>query len=84
MEGAARFWPLLLAAVLLLLLWFAVLPCALNYLALGRKKEGYGEPPGNLRAVHRDELGYRGWADAPGSYEGSSASAVSAFAMRSA
>lgn len=47
-------------------------------------KENYGEPPGTLRAVHRDELGYRGWADAPGGYEGSTASALSAYVMRSA
>ncbi len=47
-------------------------------------KEGYGEPPGMIRAIHRDELGFRGWADMPGSYEGSSASSVSAYMMRSA
>lgn len=47
-------------------------------------KERYGEPPGMLRAVHRDELGFRGWADMPGDYEGSSASAVSAYIERSA
>ena len=50
----------------------------------GGKKENYGEPPGLIRAVHQDELGFRGWSDMPGDYEGSSASAVSAYAMRSA
>jgi hypothetical protein len=50
----------------------------------GGNKENYGEPPGTLRAVHRDELGYRGWADAPGDFEGSTASALSAYVMRSA
>lgn len=49
-----------------------------------RKKENYGDPPGMIRAVHQDELGFRGWADMPGDYEGSSASAVSAYAERSA
>lgn len=48
------------------------------------RKEHYGEPPGNLRAIHHDELGFRGWADMPGEYEGSSASALSAFIERSA
>ncbi len=47
-------------------------------------KERYGEPPGNLRSIHQDELGFRGWADMPGDFEGSSASAVSAYIMRSA
>jgi len=47
-------------------------------------KENYGEPPGLLRAVHRDELGPRGWPDMPPEYEGSSASALSAFMERSA
>ena len=47
-------------------------------------KEGYGEPPGMIRAIHRDELGFRGWADMPGSYEGSSASSISAYMLRSA
>ena len=50
----------------------------------GGRKERYGEPPGMLRAVHQDELGFRGWADMPGDYEGSSASAISAYMMRSA
>jgi hypothetical protein len=50
----------------------------------GSRKERYGEPPGFRRAVHHDELGFRGWADMPGDYEGSSASAVSAYMMRSA
>lgn len=48
------------------------------------RKERYGEPPGMLRAVHQDELGFRGWADMPGDYEGSSASAISAYIQRSA
>lgn len=48
------------------------------------KKEHYGEPPGMIRAVHHDELGFRGWADMPGDYEGSSASSVSAYMQRSA
>ncbi len=48
------------------------------------RKEHYGEPPGDLRAVHHDELGFRGWADMPGEYEGTSASALSAFIERSA
>lgn len=50
----------------------------------GSRKELYGDPPGMLRAVHQDELGFRGWADMPGDYEGSSASAVSAYMQRSA
>lgn len=50
----------------------------------GSRKERYGEPPGMIRAVHHDELGFRGWADMPGDYEGSSASAVSAYMQRSA
>jgi hypothetical protein len=50
----------------------------------GGRKEKYGEPPGMLRAVHQDELGFRGWADMPGDFEGSSASAVSAYVQRSA
>ena len=49
-----------------------------------RLKENYGEPPGLIRAVHRDELGFRGWSDMPGDYEGSTASAMSAFIDRSA
>lgn len=48
------------------------------------KKERYGEPPGGIRAVHHNELGYRGWSDNPGDYEGSSASALSAYVDRSA
>lgn len=48
------------------------------------RKEKYGEPPGMIRAVHQDELGFRGWADMPGDFEGSSASAVSAYIQRSA
>lgn len=48
------------------------------------KKEHYGEPPGMIRAVHQDELGFRGWADMPGDYEGSSAASVSAYIQRSA
>jgi len=47
-------------------------------------KENYGGPPGLIRGIHQDELGFRGWADMPGDYEGSSASSVSAYAMRSA
>jgi hypothetical protein len=47
-------------------------------------REHYGEPPGMIRAVHQDELGYRGWADNPGDFEGSSASALSAYVDRSA
>lgn len=50
----------------------------------GSRKERYGEPPGMIRAVHQDELGFRGWADMPGDYEGSSASAISAYMQRSA
>ena len=50
----------------------------------GSTKEHYGEPPGMIRAVHRDELGFRGWSDMPGDYEGSSASALSAYVDRSA
>lgn len=50
----------------------------------GPRKERYGEPPGMLRAVHQDELGFRGWADMPGDFEGSSASAISAYMQRSA
>ena len=52
--------------------------------SFGGRKESYGEPPGALRAVHQDELGFRGWADMPGDFEGSSASAVSAYVQRSA
>jgi hypothetical protein len=37
-----------------------------------------------IRAVHQDELGFRGGADMPGDYEGSSASAISADMQRSA
>jgi hypothetical protein len=47
-------------------------------------KENYGEPPGLIRAVHRDELGFRGWSDMPGDYECNSASSVSAYVQRSA
>ena len=47
-------------------------------------REHYGEPPGMIRAVHRNELGFRGWADMPGDYEGSSAGALSAYVERSA
>lgn len=48
------------------------------------RKEHYGEPPGMIRGIHQDELGFRGWSDMPGDYEGSSASAVSAYIQRSA
>jgi len=47
-------------------------------------KEGYGGPPGALRAIHHNELGYRGWADNPGDFEGSSASGMSGYVVRSA
>lgn len=50
----------------------------------GGHREHYGGPPGMMRAVHHDELGFRGWADMPGDYEGSSASSVSGYAHRSA
>jgi len=48
------------------------------------RKERYGAPPGMVRAIHHDELGYRGWADAPGDYEANTASAISHAIMRSA
>lgn len=51
--------------------------------AAGRR-EKYGAPPGMVRAIHHDELGYRGWADAPGDYQANTASAISHMIMRSA
>lgn len=47
-------------------------------------REQYGEPPGLLRAVHHDELGFRGWADMPGEFEGNSVSALLAHVERNA
>lgn len=83
-----------LAMLVVVLLTIAVLLWAESMLGPGKlpagpplitlHKEHYGEPPGLIRAVHRDELGFRGWADMPGDYEGNSASAVSAYVQRSA
>ena len=39
-------------------------------------REGYGPPPGSRRAVHHDELGPRGWADAPAAFEGNTVSSM--------
>lgn len=47
-------------------------------------KEKYGEPPGLDRSLDHKDLGSRGWSDAPGDYEGNSASSVSAYVLRSA
>lgn len=47
-------------------------------------REGYGQPPGNVRAITHDELGYRGWADAPPAYQGRTASSTSHVIERSA
>lgn len=49
-----------------------------------KRKDHYGNPPGMIRSLHQDELGYRGWADNPGDFEGSSASSVSGYIERSA
>ena len=47
-------------------------------------KEHYGEPPGMLPSVWYRGYAPTGWADMPREYEGSSASAVSAYMMWSA
>ena len=51
---------------------------------LSSLREKYGEPPGDLRAPARADLGFGGWVDMPLEYEGNSASAVLAGIERSA
>lgn len=69
---------LLIIALIILILIIIMSVCFSN----GKKVERYGVPPGNVRGVHQDELGPRGFADNPPEFQGSSASAISAYIMR--
>ncbi len=49
-----------------------------------KQKEGYGPPPGALRALNPEELDCRGWAAYGREYHGSSGGALTHMVERSA
>ena len=69
----------LVLAVIVLVLVICAATCT-----RGSRAEHYGGPPGRRRGLGFRELGFRGWADMPGEYQGNTASAPSQYIMTSA